>query len=132
MSKSLGNVISPFELIPTFESDAVRYYMIKDGGVEGDGRFDRLSLMNRKTSLTRQMGNLVNRITAGRWNLNYAVVEVSSREGGWSAGIEDQDSAIFFKQTSAAISKYEKDMERLDLKGALEEVDTFWRLVHLS
>ena len=30
MSKSLGNIVDPFELADTFGSDALRYYLVRD------------------------------------------------------------------------------------------------------
>ena len=37
MSKSLGNVIDPLQAMDKYGVDAVRYYLIRDGGVADDG-----------------------------------------------------------------------------------------------
>jgi methionyl-tRNA synthetase len=36
MSKSLGNVVDPFEMVGKYGVDAFRYYMIKESRLSGD------------------------------------------------------------------------------------------------
>ncbi len=65
ISKSLGNVIDPLDLVPVYGSDAVRFWAVRavsfgqDGNVTLDGlheRYDR--------ELANELGNLVSRTTA--------------------------------------------------------------------
>ena len=37
MSKSLGNVLDPFEVIDQFGTDALRFYLMRDVAFGGDG-----------------------------------------------------------------------------------------------
>ena len=61
MSKSLGNVIDPFLLLKDYGRDAVRYALLRDGGLE-DTDFSPFSLETRYNSdLADTLGNLVKR-----------------------------------------------------------------------
>lgn len=65
MSKSLGNVIDPFEIIREYTSDAFRYHVIKETKLNSDLRFDVDNLIDVCNSdLADVLGNLVHRILA--------------------------------------------------------------------
>eukprot|EP00158_Paraphelidium_tribonemae_P007211 Partr_v1_DN28155_c0_g1_i1_m55988 putative MethionyltRNA synthetase len=62
MSKSLGNVVDPFRLMEVYGVDAVRYYLLRDGGLSIDGDFSESILrMRYQIELCDQMGNLLSR-----------------------------------------------------------------------
>jgi methionyl-tRNA synthetase len=62
MSKSIGNVVAPSDLISRFGVDAVRYFLLRDGGLVNDGDFSE-SMLVQKTNkeLADVYGNLVRR-----------------------------------------------------------------------
>jgi methionyl-tRNA synthetase len=63
MSKSLGNVVDPFELIDKFGSDAVRYFLLREIPSTEDGDFSPKRFKERYNSdLAFGLGNLVSRI----------------------------------------------------------------------
>lgn len=64
MSKSLGNVVNPFDLVEQFGTDAVRYYLLKEIPSLDDGDFsmDRMKEVF-ETDLANELGNLVMRLT---------------------------------------------------------------------
>jgi len=63
ISKSLGNTIDPIELIDTFGSDAVRYFLMREISFGQDGDFSRQALINRINSdLANAYGNLAQRV----------------------------------------------------------------------
>jgi hypothetical protein len=62
MSKSLGNVVDPFELVDAFGVDAVRYFLLTGVPFGGDGDYSREALVNLvNANLANQMGNLLHR-----------------------------------------------------------------------
>ncbi|CAI28257.1 Methionyl-tRNA synthetase [Ehrlichia ruminantium str. Gardel] len=62
ISKSLGNVINPFELIEEFGVDQVRYFLIKEMPVGNDGDYKRNSIISCiNCDLANNIGNLVQR-----------------------------------------------------------------------
>ncbi|MBJ7576400.1 methionine--tRNA ligase [Devosia sp. MC532] len=62
MSKSLGNVIDPFELVETFGPDAVRYFFLREVSFGNDGDYSHEKLVNRvNADLANNLGNLAQR-----------------------------------------------------------------------
>ncbi len=63
ISKSVGNVIDPHDLIDEFGLDYVRYFLLREISFGSDGNFARLNLVNRINSeLCNKVGNLSQRI----------------------------------------------------------------------
>jgi len=62
ISKSLGNVIDPFELIESYGLDAVRFYLLREVPFGNDGDFSRRSFVLRcNADLAKGLGNLSQR-----------------------------------------------------------------------
>lgn len=62
ISKSLGNVIDPFEIVNKFGLDQVRYFLMREVPFGNDGDFSRQSMINRINSdLANDLGNLAQR-----------------------------------------------------------------------
>ncbi|MEQ9518719.1 MAG: methionine--tRNA ligase [Parvibaculum sp.] len=62
ISKSLGNVIDPFELVETYGLDPVRYFMMREVPFGNDGDFSKTALINRiNADLANDLGNLAQR-----------------------------------------------------------------------
>lgn len=63
MSKSLGNVIDPFELVEKYSTDAVRYFLLREIPPTEDGDFTYEKFKERyNADLSKGLGNLVARV----------------------------------------------------------------------
>ena len=68
MSKSLGNVVNPLDLVNEFGVDATRYYLMREIPFGNDGNFTRHSFIKRINSeLANNIGNLVQRTLSMIW-----------------------------------------------------------------
>jgi methionyl-tRNA synthetase len=65
MSKSLGNVLDPFEVIDQYGTDALRFYLMRDVAFGGDGAVGMDAVRTRyETELANEYGNLASRTIA--------------------------------------------------------------------
>jgi len=63
MSKSLGNVVDPFDLVKRYGIDAVRYWLLRELNPFEDGDFTEASMLARYNGdLANNIGNLVSRV----------------------------------------------------------------------
>lgn len=63
MSKTLGNVVDPIEIIEKYGTDALRYYLLKEISSTGDGDFSETKLTEvYNADLANGLGNLVARV----------------------------------------------------------------------
>lgn len=87
MSKSLGNVINPFELVERYDPEVIRYFMLRELRSSDDSDFSYKNLETRYvTDLANGLGNLVQRTATlvetklGKkisYNSNLALTEAS-------------------------------------------------------
>lgn len=131
MSKSLGNVISPSEVLSSFHPDVIRYYMIKEGGQESDGNWNSDSLQNRYTFLCNTWGNLLSRT-------------LSSKLAGFLAMSKDfndedlkempkpqvEEERQLLNAIESALAVYRYNMSQLNLEAALSVLDNLFRTVN--
>lgn len=114
ISKSLGNIIDPIELVKKYGADPVRYYLLREIPTFGDGDFSIKKFEERyNADLANGLGNLVARVLtiAAKYKL---------RDTSYKADKEILDKV---KNTE---KNYERDMEDFKLYEALEEI---WTLI---
>ncbi|MCK4944420.1 MAG: methionine--tRNA ligase [Candidatus Aminicenantes bacterium] len=64
MSKSTGNVLDPQIILKHFNSDAIRYFMMREASIGTDGNFSHQGFITRiNTDLANDWGNLISRTT---------------------------------------------------------------------
>ncbi|CAK7273043.1 methionyl-tRNA synthetase [Sporothrix epigloea] len=124
MSKSIGNVVNPFYAMDRFGVDAMRYYLVHDGGIEDDGDYGNEHIVDRyKKGLQGGLGNLLGRITrTTRWNVREAIVAKCDTD--FSASMEVSNEAIKSQVRSiqSVASLASEHMDRLDPRSALHSI----------
>ena len=62
MSKSLGNVVDPMDLVSTYGVDPVRYFVLREVPFGGDGSYSHEAIIGRlNADLANDLGNLAQR-----------------------------------------------------------------------
>lgn len=112
ISKSIGNVIDPLELIEEFGLDQVRYFLMREVPFGNDGNYSRSSMINRiNAELSNNIGNLVQRtLSMIQKNCNGCVPE---------SELTDADYALL---EEAHITKHQDDIEQLIGRSKLHKV----------
>lgn len=84
MSKSTGVAVNPFFAMVRFGTDAIRYFLILDGGIKNDSSYDNSFIMKRyRTQLLGGLGNLLSRVTRGKgWSVRESIKRYHGRPEG--------------------------------------------------
>lgn len=109
MSKSLGNVVDPFEYVENYGVEALRYYLLREIPTMDDGDFGWKRFVNLYNSeLANSFGNLVNR-----------VFMMTERYCGGKIPEKVEEGEVF-SVVSRIMDEYEAAFDVFDLKRACE------------
>ena len=116
MSKSIGNVINPYDLVEKYGIDPVRYFLLREMPSTGDGDFSYEKFEERyRADLAKGLGNLVARVITLAQNSNFQF----SNSNQFS-------NFNFQKITDKTREGYEKSLDEFKFNEALV---TIWRLI---
>jgi methionyl-tRNA synthetase len=118
MSKSLGNIVRPLDVVDKFGADPLRYYLLKEVPLDKDGDFTwELFIERYNADLANDLGNLVSRSLAmvGRY-LDGAVPSPSADQ------LDSGLGGLF----NEVLSEYTARMESYDIHIATQAI---WKLI---
>ncbi len=118
MSKSIGNVVNPFEIAEKYGLDCLRYFLLREVRFGEDGDFSMEGLKNRISyDLANDLGNLVQRVLAF----------IQKSNGHFKPDYDfSNDEKALFDHSKQLISKLRPLMDNQDLNSALS---TIWELI---
>ncbi len=95
MSKSLGNVIDPFEVLEKYGTDPLRYYLLRNISPFADGDFSEDKFKESyNADLANGLGNLIARVAKLCENANYVQMGATSRESQHLIDVDGYSQAI--------------------------------------
>ena len=115
ISKSLGNVIDPYEVIDEYGLDQFRFFLFREVPFGKDGDFSKKSMITRiNADLSNNYGNLIQRISSFIIkNCNHKI------ENNFS--LTDEDNTIL-ELSIKKLDKYKKCMDNFELDKAIKEI----------
>ena len=115
MSKTLGNVIDPIELIDKYGSDPLRYYFLRYVSPFADGDFSKNKFKEiYNADLANGLGNLIARVAKLCENSNYVQMGSESRVSKHLISIEEYSDAMSQLRFNDALSFVWKKIAALD------------------
>jgi methionyl-tRNA synthetase len=115
MSKSLGNVLDPFEVMELYGTDALRFYLMRDVAFGGDGAVGMDAVKSRyESELANEYGNLASRTIA---------MITRYRDGAVPSAAPDPALAVSFETLYAEVA------ELLGRAEATQALELIWQRV---
>jgi methionyl-tRNA synthetase len=119
MSKSVGNVVDPFDLVKGYGVDQVRYFFLREAAFGQDGSYSHEAIVNRiNADLANDLGNLAQRsLSMIAKNCDGTIPQPGD--------LTEADKAIL----AAADGLYAKAREAMSRQGIKVYLDAVWGVV---
>ena len=115
ISKSIGNVIDPIELIDTYGLDQTRYFLLREVPFGNDGDFSRTAMISRMNrDLANDYGNLVQRVLS--------LIQRNCAARVPQPGAPSADDRALLEATAALLGRVRDEMAVQALSRALEAI----------
>jgi methionyl-tRNA synthetase len=122
ISKSLGNVIDPFDLVERYGLDQVRYFMLREVPFGNDGDFGHLAMVQRMNGeLANDYGNLAQRVLS-------MVAKNCDGKVPMPGDFNANDEALL----TAARNLLPKLRELLDVQAFNEALEAIWVVIRAA
>jgi methionyl-tRNA synthetase len=119
MSKSVGNVVDPFDLVNGYGADQVRYFFLREAAFGQDGSYSHEAIVNRiNADLANDLGNLAQR------SLSMIAKNCDGKIPAPGAFTEADKTIL-----AAADDLYAKAREAMDRQGIKQYLDAVWAVV---
>ena len=119
ISKSLGNVIDPYELIRTYGLDQTRYFLLREMPFGNDGDFSRESMIRRINSdLANGIGNLAQRTLS-------MIAKNAGAKVPVCGALTESDEALL----GAAQALLDTVRKELDIQAFHKALDGIWSVI---
>jgi methionyl-tRNA synthetase len=119
MSKSVGNVVDPFELVKGYGLDQVRYFFLREVVFGQDGTYSHEAIVNRTNAdLANDFGNLAQRSLS-------MIAKNCAGKIPVPGAFTDADMAIL----TAADGMYAKAREAMNRQAISKYLDAVWAVV---
>ncbi len=115
MSKSLGNVIDPNDIVREFGVDEFRFFLFREVPFGLDGDFSKQAMVNRiNGDLANDFGNLASRSVTMINKFLKGKIEKPEKKGGMDEYVEENVRRL--------IGEYQREMEVFSFHKALQAV----------
>jgi methionyl-tRNA synthetase len=119
MSKSVGNVVDPFDLIKAYGVDQTRYFFLREVNFGQDGSYSPEAIVNRiNADLANDLGNLAQRSLS-------MIAKNCEAQVPTPGELTAEDNAIIAK----ADSMYDAVRQSMDRQAITRYLDTVWDVV---
>jgi methionyl-tRNA synthetase len=123
ISKSLGNVIDPFETVKKYGLDQVRYFLLREVPFGNDGDFSHRAVVNRiNGDLANDLGNLVQRV------LSLVARNCDGKVPAHATDLARENLKVYGSLT-AAHGLLDRVRPLIDRQSFHEMLDEIWRVI---
>ena len=120
MSKSIGNVVDPFQMAELYGVDQLRYYFLREVRFGSDGSYSHEDIVNHTNAdLANNFGNLAQR------SLSMIFKNLEGKIGGVASELSADDKALL----ETADTALEKCRDAIDRIVPNEALDAVWNIL---